>query len=394
MDWLENYNTMQCDWLQKKISFIHNGQMVTLQGVVPQPEEHVKEISAEQLLKLQKGNDLWALVILSQPADNSIHQEQYSSIELPSQIKEIIHEFQELFKTPDELPPNRTYDRAISLLPDVVPINCRPYRYSPQQKDEIERQVANMLQAGLIAPSISPFASPILLVKKKDGSWKFCVDYRKLNVMTIKNKFPMAVIDEFLDEIAGAAYFSKLDLSSGFHQIRMVQKDEHKTAFKTHSGHYQFRVMPFGLTNAPATFQCLMNSVFAPYIKKFVLVFMDDILIYSRSLQEHVHHLRVVFQVLVNHKLFLKFNKCAFAQQQVEYLGHVISDKGVATGPSKTEVMVKWPTPQSLTEVRGFLGLTRYYRKFVKHYGIIANPLTGLLKCKTFSWSQEAKVAF
>jgi hypothetical protein len=240
MDWLENYNTMQCDWLQKKIGFIHNGQMVTLQGVVPQPEEHVKEISAEQLLKLQKGNDLWALVMLSQPADNSIHQEQYSSIELPSQIKEIIHEFQELFKTPDELPPNRTYDRAISLLPDVVPINCRPYRYSPQQKDEIERQVANMLQAGLIAPSISPFASPVLLVKKKDGSWKFCVDYRKLNVMTIKNKFPMAVIDEFLDEIAGAAYFSKLDLSSGFHQIRMVQEDEHKTTFKAHSGHYQF----------------------------------------------------------------------------------------------------------------------------------------------------------
>jgi hypothetical protein len=152
--------------------------------------------------------------------------------------------------------------------------------------------------------------------------------------------------------------------------------------------------MPFGLTNAPTTFQCLMNSVFAPYIRKFVLVFMDDILIYSRSLQEHVHHLRVVFQVLVNHKLFLKFNKCAFAQQQVEYLGHVISDKGVSTSPSKTEVMVKWPTPQSLTEVRGFLSLTRYYMKFVKHYGIIAKPLTGLLKCKTFSWSQEAKVVF
>jgi hypothetical protein len=152
--------------------------------------------------------------------------------------------------------------------------------------------------------------------------------------------------------------------------------------------------MPFGLTNAPTTFQCLMNSVFAPYIRKFVLVFMDDILIYSRSLQEHVYHLRVVFQVLVNHKLFLKFNKCAFAQQQVEYLGHVISDKGVSTSPSKTEVMVKWPTPQSLTEVRGFLSLTRYYMKFVKHYGIIAKPLTGLLKCKTFSWSQEAKVVF
>jgi hypothetical protein len=177
------------------------------------------------------------------------------------------------------LPPNKTYDHSISLLPDVIPINRRPYRYSHQQKDEIERQLANMLQAGLIVPSIIPFASPVLLVRKKDGSWRFYVHYRKLNVMTIKNKFLMLVIDEFLDEIAGATFFSKLDLSSGFHQIRMVQEDEHKTTFKTHSGHYQFMVVPFGLTNAPATFYCLMNSVFAPYITKFVLVFRDDILI-------------------------------------------------------------------------------------------------------------------
>jgi hypothetical protein len=240
MDWLEHHSPMQCDWLNKKISFVHEGKMITLQGVLPQQVDQLAEISREQLLKLQKGDDLWTLVMLSQTSE----EEQCSIMELPSQIKDLIHEYEGLFKSPDELPPSRTFDHSISLLPDAVHVNCRPYRYPPQQKDEIEGQVAKMLNARLIVPSVSHFASPVLLVKKKDDSWRFCVEYRKLNDMTIKNKFPMPVIDEFLDEIAGAAYFSKLDLSSGFHQIRMVSGDEMKTTFKTHHRHFQFRVMP------------------------------------------------------------------------------------------------------------------------------------------------------
>jgi hypothetical protein len=155
-----------------------------------------------------------------------------------------------------------------------------------------------MLKARTVIPSLSPFASPVLLVKKKDGSWRFCVDYRKLNANTIKNKFSMPVIDEFLDEMAGAKFFTKLNLNSGFHQIRMAVGDEFKIAFKTHHGHFQFKVMSFGLTNAPVTFQCLMNSIFAEYMRKIILVFMDDILIYSTSLEEHIHHLTLVFLVL------------------------------------------------------------------------------------------------
>jgi hypothetical protein len=252
MDWLKKQGKMTCDWAQKSLSFYHQGHEITLQGIVAHKQEHLSEISTEQLQKWLKGNEVWALAYL----DNSSTTDQSLAGEtvLNPDLKQLLTEFGDIFSEPKSLPPHRDLDHAISLKSDATPVNTRPYRYSPLQKDEIERQVAEMLASGVITNSMSPFASPVLLVKKKDGTWRFCIDYRKLNELTIKNKFPLPVVDELLDELAGTKFFSKLDLRAGYHQIRMRPADEEKTAFKTHHGHFQFRVMPFGLTNAPATF--------------------------------------------------------------------------------------------------------------------------------------------
>lgn len=212
--------------------------------------------------------------------------------EIPQPILQLLSQFNHLFAEPQGLPPPRAFDHAIPLLPGMQLVNLRPYRYNPAQKDEIEKQVTEMLNQGIIQPSTSPFSSPVLLVQKKDKTWCFYVDYRQLNATTVKNRYPLPIIDELLDELAGSQWFTSLDLREGYHQIRMRPEDEHKTTFRTHHGYFEFRVMSYGLTSAPSTFQGLMNTILAPLLRKGVLVFIDDILIYSANLHNHEKTLR------------------------------------------------------------------------------------------------------
>jgi hypothetical protein len=271
----------------------------------------------------------------------------------------------------------------------------RPYRYAPTLKNGIEKHVHQMLQDGLIQHSSSPFSSPVLLVKKKDNTYRFCIDYRHLNAITEKGQYPVPVIDEFFDELNQASWFSSLDLCAGFHQIQMEPAYCFKTVFQTHMGHYEFRVMSFGLTGAPHTFQKAMNSTLAPLLRKCVPVFFDDILVYSISYQEHVSHLAQVFQILQQEQWKVKLSKCAFAKREIAYLGYVISEQGVATCPKKVKAVVKWPQPSCVKELRSFLGLTGYYRKFVKNFGVISRPLTDLLKKNyVFVWISVHDQAF
>jgi hypothetical protein len=249
-------------------------------------------------------------------------------------------------------------------------------------------QVKEMLLNGVIQPSSSPFSSLVLLVKKKDNTWQFCIDYRHLNAVTVKSKFLVLVIDEFLDELTGASWFTYLDLRAGFHQIRLKRGEEFKTAFQTHFGQFEFRVMAFGLTGAPGTFQFAMNSTLAPRLRKYVLVFFDDILIYGATYEEHIVHIRSVFDLMAQDQWKIKLSKCSFAQRKISYLGHIISEKGVGTDPDKEAVVASWPTPSSAKELQSFLGLAGYYRKFVRNFGIISKPLTDLLKKNVlFIWT-------
>jgi hypothetical protein len=235
----------------------------------------------------------------------------------------------------------------------------------------------------------------VLFAKKKDETLRLCIDYRQLNKMTIKNKYPLPRIDDLFDQLKGACVFSKIDLRLGYHQVMIKEKDMQKTAFRTRYGHYEFVVMPFGLTNAPAIFMDLINRVFRSYLDKFVVVFIDDILIYSSSQMEHAYHLREVLETLRRNKLYAKLSKCEFWLNEVVFLGHVISEKGISVDPKKIEVVLKWERPTNVTEIHSFLGLAGYYRRFIKGFSTIASPMTRLTRKEVkFEWSKDCEASF
>ncbi|WVZ80237.1 hypothetical protein U9M48_027730 [Paspalum notatum var. saurae] len=294
------------------------------------------------------------------------------------------------------LPPDRDVEFSIELVPGTAPVSKRPYRMAPDELKELKTQLQEQLDKGFIRPSSSPWGCPALFVEKKDqGGKRLCVDYRPLNAVTVKNKYPLPHIDILFDQLAGARVFSKIDLRSGYYQIKIREEDIPKTAFSTRYGLYEYLVMSFGLTNAPAFFMYMMNSVFMNELDKFVVVFIDDILIYSKNEEEHREHLRIVLTRLREHKLYAKFSKCAFWLKEVSFLGHILSEKGVAVDPSKVESVLNWKQPESVTEIRSFLGLAGYYRRFIKDFSKTAKPMTSLTKKNAkYTWSPNCEEAF
>jgi hypothetical protein len=313
-------------------------------------------------------------------------------------VAALLNKYSNVFGKRTGLPPDRGIAHVIPEEPGSKPVHRLPYRLSPLETAEVETQVKELLKLGLIEPCSSPYGAPILFVTKKDGTLRMCCDWRRLNSQTVKSRYPLPRIDHLLDQLHGAQYFSSLDLQSGYHQILISPEDVPKTAFTTPTGHYQFKVMSFGLCNAPSTFQAVMNKVFGPLLGKGVLVYMDDILIYAKTAEEHLRLLEAVLELLQRHDFYVKLSKCEFEQSELKYLGHIVSSQGIKVNPEKTKVIDEWPIPQSQREVRSFLGLANYFRRFVQGYAATVAPLHNLTKADVrwnpTVWTPACQTAF
>ncbi|GJW88378.1 putative reverse transcriptase domain-containing protein [Tanacetum coccineum] len=349
MDWLSRYDAaILCG--EKKVRIPLEGKTLVIEG-----DRNNSRLKIVSCIKAQKYIEKGCELFLAQVTEQESKEKRLEDVP-------VIRDFPEVF--PDELPglpPPRQVEFRIDLIPGAAPVARAPYRLAPTEMKELSKQLQELLEKGFIRPSSSPWGAPVLFVKKKDGSFRMCIDYRELNKLTIKNRYPLPRIDDLFDQLQGSSVYSKIDLRSGYHQLRIREEDIPIIAFRTRYGHYEFQVMPFGLTNAPAVFMDLMNRVCKPYLDKFVIVFIDDILIYSKNKEEHGKHLKTILNLLWSEKLYAKFSKCDFWLDSVQFLGHVIDSNRVHVDPAKIEAIKNWAAPTTPTEVQQFLGLPGYY---------------------------------
>ncbi|KAJ9566128.1 hypothetical protein OSB04_002094 [Centaurea solstitialis] len=365
-------------------SFVFDGVKITL--VPSKPKELVVKPSGTLLTLAQFDEELGS----AESVFVLIGKEVAEEVKVPDSMVPLLREFDDVFpeELPAGLPPLRDIQHHVDLEPGAQLPNRPHYRMSPAEHEELRRQVEDLVSKGHVRESMSPCAVPALLTPKKDGTWRMCVDSRAINKITVRYKFPIPRLDDLLDQISGATIFTKLDLKSGYYQIRLRPGDEWKTAFKTREGLYEWLVMPFGLSNAPSTFMRVMNQLFRPFIGKFVVVYFDDILIYSATFGEHVDHVRQVLTLLRRDKFYAAIKKCVFMVPKVLFLGYVISGEGIQVDESKVTAVKQWPTPKTITDVRSFHGLASFYRRS------IMAPVTDCMKGKTFVWTDAAESAF
>ena len=305
----------------------------------------VQLVTAKQLARLARHETLQVMFVKLVDDTDGVHDAVLHAVDVTPTPQHpaaaaLLKEFSDVFTNglPNGLPPSRSIEHRIELEAGAQPPSRPTFRMSPKELDELKKQLDELSAKGLIQPSKSPYGAPVLFVKKKDGSVRMCVDYRALNKQTIKNKYPLPRIEELLDRLHGAKCFTGLDLVNGYYQVRIAEGDVAKTAFRTRYGHYEFLVMPFGLTNAPATFMHLMHDLFGPLLDRFVIVFLDDILIFSKTPEEHAQHVREVLQILRKAKLYAKLSKCEFFQSSISFLGHVVSADGISMQADKVNV--------------------------------------------------------
>ena len=276
---------------------------------------------------------------------------------------------------PAKLPPERNVYHTIPLKSNEPPPPRKSYRLSRPEMEELKRQVQSLLAKGYIQPSSSPYGHPVLFIKKATGGLRMCIDCRALNQQTQKNRLSLPRIDDLFDQLQIAKYFSSIDLQSAYYQVRLKPKDIPKTAFTTPMGLYEFKVLCFGLTNAPGTFQNIMNDVLRDVLGKFVLVYLDDIVIFSKTREEHYRHLNIVLYLLKEHQLYANLSKCKFVQRELQFLGHIVGGQGLQVDPKKVSVVKDWPVPNNRTELQKFWGLANYFRKFMMGWANLVAPL-------------------
>ena len=366
MPWLERVNP-SINWREKTMSITENIQV----------------LSAEEFTLEGEGEKTYSYQITEEPV----------KVHLPREYEDYADVFDE--QAESRLPPHRdNLDHAINLTPGSTPPFGPLYNLSETELQVLKEYIDKNLASGFIKRSNSPAGAPILFVKKKDGSLRLCVDYRRLNAITIKDKYPIPLVSEILNRLAGSRYFTKLDLRGAYNLLRIKKGDEWKTTFRSRYGSFEYNVMPFGLVNAPATFQSYIDRALQGLVDEIAIVYLDDILVYSLEEKEHHQHVRKVLQRLREHELFVKLEKCTFCTTSVEYLGFIITNRGISMDPKRTSTIAEWPVPETIKEIQSFLGFCNFYRRFIHRYSAIAGPMTSLTKKDRFEWNQEAQESF